>query len=131
MVGLDTNVLVRYFAQDDPVQSPAAERILDSFTQEMPGFVSQMTLVETVWVLSRSYKMTREAIAEVIETLLQVSELVVENTATSYQALASYRATKADFSDTLIAHAGLSAACQKTLTFDRVAANVPGMQRIG
>lgn len=122
MIGVDTNILVRYLAQDDEVQSPAASRIIDGFTPDAPGFISQVVLVETVWVLTRAYRMSRQAIADTVETLLRAREIVVERTDAGYLALATYRATKADFSDALIAHAGRLTGCSETLTFDKGAA---------
>ncbi len=130
MIGVDTNILVRYLAQDDRVQSPVASKIIDGFTPEAPGFISQVTLVETVWVLTRAYKMSREAIASIVETLLRARELIVERTEAGYLALATYRATRADFSDALIAHAGKLAGCAETLTFDRGAADNAGMSLV-
>ena len=50
MIGLDTNVLVRYIAQDDPKQSPKATRLIESFTVDAPGYVSVVAVVELVWV---------------------------------------------------------------------------------
>jgi predicted nucleic-acid-binding protein len=56
MIGLDTNILVRYLAQDDPVQSPKATELIErQLTEENPGFVSVVAMVETVWVLDRAY----------------------------------------------------------------------------
>lgn len=128
MIGIDTNVLVRYLAQDDEAQSPLAVKIIDGFTPEAPGFVSQVVLVETVWVLTRAYRMSREAIANMVETLLRAREIVVERAEAGYLALATYRATKADFSDALIAHGGRLEGCSETLTFDKGAASDTGMR---
>ncbi|MDR6388439.1 putative nucleic-acid-binding protein [Paraburkholderia phenoliruptrix] len=60
MIGLDTHVLVRYFAQDDAVQSKKATALMDSLSAERPGYVSQVALVEVVWVLARCYGVERE-----------------------------------------------------------------------
>jgi predicted nucleic-acid-binding protein len=128
MIGIDTNILVRYLAQDDVAQSRVASRIIDAFTPDAPGYISQAALVETVWVLTRAYRMSREAIADVVESLLRSREIVVDRRDVSYLALATYRATKADFSDALIAHGGRLAGCSETLTFDRVAARDAGMR---
>lgn len=50
MIGLDTNVLVRYLAQDDPTQSPRATEIIEQeISKEKPGYISSVVLVETVW----------------------------------------------------------------------------------
>ena len=51
MIGLDTNVLVRYLAQDDRRQSAAATRLIEALTVEDPGFIAHATLVELAWVL--------------------------------------------------------------------------------
>lgn len=131
MIGVDTNVLVRYLAQDDDAQSPVATRIIEGFTSEAPGFISQVAMVETVWVLTRSYKMTREAVAETIEALLRARELMVEGTEAGHLALMTYRATKADFSDALIAHSGRLAGFSETITFDKGAARAAGMRLAG
>jgi predicted nucleic-acid-binding protein len=56
MIGLDTNILVRYLVQDDAIQSPRATQIIEhQLTEEQPGFISLVTMVETVWVLDRFY----------------------------------------------------------------------------
>jgi predicted nucleic-acid-binding protein len=49
MIGLDTNVLIRYLTQDDPVQSAKATEILERrLTPKTPGFISVVAMVETV-----------------------------------------------------------------------------------
>ena len=80
MIGLDTNILVRYLAQDDPVQSPKAREIIERrLTEENPGFVSVVAMVETVWVLERAYGFAAHEIATAVERMLQADVLVVEN----------------------------------------------------
>jgi predicted nucleic-acid-binding protein len=128
VIGIDTNVLVRYLAQDDAAQSPIASRMIDALTADTPGFIPVVVLVETVWVLSGAYRMPRARIAEIVETLLRARELVVEAAETAYLALATYQKTTADFSDALIAHAARLAGCGETVTFDKAAAATPGMR---
>jgi predicted nucleic-acid-binding protein len=80
MIGLDTNILVRYLAQDDPVQSSKATEIIErQLTEGNPGFVSVITMVETAWVLDRAYGLRSDEIAAAIERTLQIDALVVEN----------------------------------------------------
>ncbi|MGH6620796.1 MAG: PIN domain-containing protein [Alphaproteobacteria bacterium] len=131
MIGIDTNVLVRYLAQDDDTRSPIASQIVDGLTADAPGFVSIVVLVETVWVLSRAYKATREQVAETVELLLRARELVVEGAEAAYLALATYQSTNADFADALIAHGAKLAGCSETLTFDRAATAGTGMRMLG
>ena len=80
MIGLDTNVLLRYLVQDDPVQSPRATEIISRrLTEEEPGFVSLVTILEVVWVLKSLYKRSREEIANDIEMVLAAETLEVQN----------------------------------------------------
>lgn len=122
MIGLDTNVLVRYFAQDDPAQSRKANALIESLTVEHPGYVTQVALVEVVWVLGRAYDTRREEISHVIETLLSTKELVVEASETVWKALRLYADSSADFADCLIERACHDALCEYTATFDTKAA---------
>lgn len=123
MIGIDTNVLVRYLAQDDHAQAATATRLIESFTTEAPGFVSTVTLVETVWVLARAYRTPRAEIANVIEGLLRSQDLVIEQAETHYMALGAYKSEPIEFSDAVIAQAGRRAGCTETVTFDRRAAS--------
>lgn len=129
MTGLDTNVLVRYFTQDDAKQSPIARRLLnDALTRDAPGYVNLVTLAETVWVLRRVYGIDRQEAAEVVATLLAGEQLQVDRRATVRQALHDYGAGVADFADCLIARLNTEAGCERTVTFDRQAAKLPNSQ---
>ncbi len=80
MIGLDTNVVVRYLTQDDPQQSRRATQIFDhQLTTAEPGFLSVVTMVETVWVLGRAYGFVDQEIAAAVELLLQTDVLMIEN----------------------------------------------------
>ena len=73
MIGLDTNVLVRYIVQDDPDQSAAAERLIEGrCTAQAPGYVSVLVLAELVWVLTSAYDYKKVAVIPVIRQLLRV-----------------------------------------------------------
>jgi predicted nucleic-acid-binding protein len=127
MIGLDTNVLVRYATQDDPQQSAIAESIIASLTPQNPGFVSQIALIESVWVLRRLFDADDESIERFVTHLLDARELVIENPDGARQALAATRVGP-EFTDAMLAQAGLAAGCDYTVTFDRRAAAVVGMQ---
>ena len=122
MIGLDTNVLVRYIAQDEPAQAAAATRLIESFTPQAPGFVSTVTLIETVWVLSAAYGTPKTRITAIIEGLLRARELVVEAADIHYLALADFQEAAVDYADAVIARTGSRAGCEHTVTFDRRAA---------
>ena len=129
MIGLDTNVPVRYLTQDDPVQSPQATDIVERrLTEENPGFVSIVAMVETVWVLDRAYRLGTLEIAATIERLLQADMLVVENEQEVFAALIALKEGQGSFADAVIAALGAKAGCSHTLSFDREALRLPGFR---
>ena len=80
MIGLDTNILVRYITQDDPIQSLRATEIIErQLGAANPGFISVVVMAETVWVLERAYGSTALQIAAAIERILQIDVLIVED----------------------------------------------------
>ena len=130
MIGLDTNVLVRYIAQDDSKQSPKATRLIELLTADAPGYVSTVSVVELVWVLTGCYALTRNEIYEVLETLLRTKEIIVAHADTVWKALRLFKVGKAEFADCLIERSANEAGCNYTATFDRDAAKHCGMQLI-
>ena len=131
MLGLDTNVLVRYLAQDDPVQSAKATEILERrLTPKIPGFVSVVAMVETVWVLDRAYGLTAQEIATAVERLLQVEVLAIENEQEVFTAMVALRQGRGSFADALVAELGAQAGCSRTLTFDQKALRLRGFELV-
>ena len=130
MIGLDTNVLVRYVTQDDPVQSAKASDLIESLTTLSPGFVSLVSVVELVWVLQSCYQSAKSEVVVVLETLLRTRELTVEHAETLWQALRRFTASTADFADCLIERCAHAAGCEYTATFDLNAAKAAGMKRL-
>lgn len=129
MIGLDTNILIRYLTQDDPVQSAKATEILERrLTEKNPGFVSVVAMVETVWVLDRAYSLTTREIATAIEGLLQVNVLAIENEQEVFRAMVVLKQGRGSFADALIAELGARVGCTRTLTFDRKAMRLPGFE---
>ena len=129
MIGLDTNVLIRYLTQDDPVQSAKATEVIERrLTPENPGFVSVVAMVETVWVLDRAYSLTAKEISAAVERLLQVEVLAIENEQEVFTAMVALRQGRGSFSDALIAELGARAGCARTLTFDQKALRLPGFE---
>jgi predicted nucleic-acid-binding protein len=131
VIGLDTNVIVRYLAQDDVRQAAVATRFIEgSLSAEARGFISIVTLAEVVWVMASNYRATRVAVADIVEGLLTAPQLMLEKTDVIWRALRTYRDSKADFSDALISELGQDAGGSKTVTFDRSAAGHPGFEAL-
>jgi predicted nucleic-acid-binding protein len=129
MIGLDTNILVRYLAQDDLIQSPLATDIIEfRLTEGNPGFVSVVAMVETVWVLDRAYRLADGEIAAALERILRADTLVVENEQEVFTATMALKDGAGSFADALIAALGARAGCARTLTFDKTALRLPGFE---
>jgi predicted nucleic-acid-binding protein len=144
MIGLDTNVLVRYLTQDDMAQSPKATEWIErrltadwrspprpgekSPEQGNPGFISVVAAAETAWVLESIYRLSDVEIASAIERLLQVDVLVFENEQQVFVAMIALKEGRGSFADALIAELGAKAGCSHTLTFDQGALRLPGFE---
>jgi predicted nucleic-acid-binding protein len=123
---LDTNVLVRYLVQDDPKQTTKATAFIETHcTSETPCFVGQIVVCELVWVLEGNYSQNRSQISQIIEGLLQVSQLEVMDPEIVWKALYDYKVSNVDFSDHLLARVNESKGCNATMTFDKKAAKQP------
>lgn len=131
MIALDTNILVRYFVKDDPRQTQSVAALVNSLSEEQPGWISMIALAELVWALRSMYRFPREQLAGAIHTLVSSKDLVLESEAAVRQALAQYRNGKADFADCLISASARAAGCARTVTFDQIAARDAGMELIG
>ena len=127
MIGLDTNVLVRYIMQDDARQSPLATRLVESLSAASPGFVSLVSVVELAWVLGSAYGLDRDQLVQGLEGLLRTKEIVVDRAEAVWKALRILQKSNADLADCLIERTAASAGCNKTMTFDRGAVKGCGM----
>jgi predicted nucleic-acid-binding protein len=131
MIGLDTNVVVRHLAQDDPIQSPKATEFIErQLTEANPGFISVVAMVETVWVLERAYRLADQDIAAAIERVLQAETLIVENEQEVFTAMIALKEGRGSFADAIIAALGAKAGCSHTLTFDRRASRLAGFELV-
>jgi predicted nucleic-acid-binding protein len=128
LIGLDTNILVRYLTHDEPAQAAAAMRAMNSLSLDSPGFLSLIVIAELVWVLAISYRYRKTEIEEVLENLLRSKEVVIERADIVSQALRLFRGSHADFADCLIERCAHAGDCQFTVTFDQKAATVAGMR---
>lgn len=121
LTGIDTNVLLRVLLQDDPVQSPVASRVFRALSTDSPGFITQVTLAETYWVLARARRLPRTACLTAIRRLVETDALEFDDSEGVVRAL-SLAEAGADFADALIQGAMELFGVEKTVTFDRVAA---------
>jgi len=129
LIGLDTNVLVRYLVQDDDDQSARATRFMERLDEDDQGFVSLVALVELHWVLRRAYKVDRQDAVAIIRALLDARELSLQEPDIVRRAL-SRMSDETDFSDALIGELGAAASCTYTATFDEGTTSLSAMRLV-
>ena len=130
MIGLDTNVLVRYIAQDDRRQAAKAIHVIEEECSETrPGFVAATVIAELVWVLESCYGCAKAEIVAVLQRILRTKQLVVQEAETTWKAVRVFESSRADFADCLIERIGAAHECEYTSTFDKHATGT-GMRLI-
>lgn len=120
MIGLDTNVLVRYLTQDDPTQTRRANALInDALDRDERCAVGIVVLCEVVWVLRDAYRLDRATIASTLERVLDTAEFVIEERDIARRALGDYRRGPGDYADYVIGWRNRQSGCGATATFDR------------
>jgi predicted nucleic-acid-binding protein len=127
MIGIDTNVLVRFLTQDDPDQAAAASAFMRGLTSGAPGFICREVMLELVWVLERAYGFSRADVTAALEGLLAAVEIEVEAADDVGTAVFLYRDEGFGFADLMIAAAARRTDATSLVTFDRKAAQLPGV----
>jgi predicted nucleic-acid-binding protein len=126
MIGIDTNILVRYLVNDDVEQHKKAAKFLKALTPSDKGYVCLVTFVETIWVLKSVYNIKQEQIVKQFLVLLEAPQLSFQNRETLISVLSS-DLSKTDIADAIINKLSLTAGCSETKTFDKKAARLDGM----
>ena len=131
MIGLDTNVLVRYLAQDDAKQSALAAHLIEKeLGPAQPGFVSLVVLAEMCWVLRNAYAASDDELVTTVADMLNTPQFHLERRDVALAAIRHRRSSKgakAGFVDTLIAQLAQAEGCTHTLSFDKAAVRSAGM----
>ena len=125
MIGIDTNLLVRYLTQDDAAQSKQAARIIDAAIEaDEDLYLNHIVVCELTWVLSRAYGYAKDELLGVLEKILTAGQFAFEDKDSLWRALEAFRRSKADFADCLIGVKNSTAGCRTTVTLDRAAAGL-------
>jgi predicted nucleic-acid-binding protein len=127
MIGADTNVLLRYLVQDDPVAGEHAAQFFDARTPDDPAYLSTAVVIEAVGVMRRRYGIDQSQIRRLLETLLRSRDVVIESATSWRRAIDDSEQTNGDIADAIIALAALNAGADGVVTFDRRAQRLPGM----
>ena len=125
MIGLDTNVFLRLFVEDNLDQTTRARRFVAAAVREDVCFVNAVVLAEFVWTLGIRLKRKKPEIAEIVEQALTADDLEIAHRGCALRALDAYRAGDADFADYYLAEINRESGCTTTVTFDRDALDAP------
>jgi predicted nucleic-acid-binding protein len=120
MIGLDTNVLLRVFIDDDPAQTQAARGVVAG-AERSGCFVSNLVLTELIWTLRSRYKTDRARIVDILRRLLDRAEFAIENRDTVREATRLFSRGRVDFADCLIAVHNRACGVSRTVSFDQEA----------
>ncbi len=120
MIGLDTNVLVRYLTQDDLPQAKRANALVaEAVADRTRLFISCVAMCELVWVLRGAYALDKPTIVLALERILATAQFEIDQKDVVREALEDYRGGGGDFADYVIGRRGREAGCERTATFDR------------
>lgn len=126
MRAVDTNVLVRLLVRDDPAQLKAAENFVGK-----GAWVSQLVLMETLWVLDAVYGRSAAQISAAVEIMLTHAQLTLQDAEVVAAALGQFRSRpKLGFSDCLVLESARKAGHLPLGTFDRQFAKLDGTERL-
>jgi len=127
MLGIDTNVLIRYLIRDDQSQFEKARRLIDrEVSKGKPVLVSLLVLLETEWVLRSRYELPKPEVAAAFSALLDTRDLAFEDEISVEHAIYSWKDSNADFADCLIDARNRRLGCRATATFDGGALKLAG-----
>lgn len=119
MIGLDTNVLLRYLLADDEAQTPRAVGFIGNAAERGEKmFLSHVVLCEVAWVMKAGCSLPKDDIALVLTNLLRTAQFAIEDPDLASRALRRYEQGGADFADYLIAERAAEAGCDGVATFD-------------
>jgi predicted nucleic-acid-binding protein len=127
MLGIDTNVLIRFLVRDDQTQFEKARKLLKrEASNGRRVFINQLVLLETEWVLRSRYGLAKTQMLDTISVLLDAPDVQLEDEPSIEEALFVWRDANADFADCLIGARNRRLGCRATATFDTKASKLPG-----
>ncbi len=120
MIGLDTNVLVRYLTQDDQAQARKVDVVIaESVARGERCVIDPIVLCELIWVLRDAYRTSKADLVKTLDQILATQQFQITEKDRVREACEAYRVGRADFADYLIGTSNRDAGCSETATFDR------------
>lgn len=120
MIGIDTNILLRYVLADDAAQHRLAARLVDeTCSEDEPAFVSEIVLVEAVWYLVKKQRRPKREVVDLLFALADNAHLCFPDESAHLAAVNAYAEGRGDFAEYLIAASNAARGVPKTFTFDK------------
>lgn len=135
MIGIDTNVLLRWLVDetlwpiDDPEQADAARQALSDPANRF--FIGTVVLAETIWVLGKPLRQSKPVLLDLLDRLMKAANIEIESRDAVTEAVGSFAVGPGGFTDHLIGAVNRHAGCHTTLTFDKAAGRTPNFTRLG
>ena len=129
MIGIDTNVLLRLWLNDDPAQNKHIDALLATHGG-MPGslLVTDVVLAEAVWTLKAAFEQGKRAQLIAVRSLLEETAFAFEDREAVAAALTLFEAGSCGFADCLVVAKHARQGCDFTATFDRGMRKLPGVK---
>jgi predicted nucleic-acid-binding protein len=127
VAAIDTNVLVRLVTRDDESQYKKAQSFVE---KHRPVLVTQLSVLELVWVLMSRYGLDKERTCQVVQALLEMRELNIQSPAILEAALKTWKKSKADFADCFILETVVDASESPLGTFDTTLGKLEGCKQL-
>jgi predicted nucleic-acid-binding protein len=127
VAAIDTNVLVRLVTKDDESQYKKAQTFVE---RHQPVLVTQLSVLELVWVLMSRYRLSKERTCKVVQALLETRELNIQAPAILEAALKTWEKSKADFADCFILETVIDASESPLGTFDTTLGKLEGCKQL-
>jgi predicted nucleic-acid-binding protein len=129
MIGVDTNVLLRLFVNDNEAQHKAVQAFFGRRAAGDAAFISSIVLAELIWALSKRYGYPRRRILDLVDGITRSADFVLEQSEIVVRAVEHCRGANSSLTDVLVSFLAAAQGCEKTMTFDREAAKlVPDME---
>ena len=129
MIGIDTNILLRLWLNDDPAQNKRIDSLLAAHGA-MPGslLVTDVVLVEAIWTLRSAFEQDKHAQSLAVRSLLEETAFAFEDRDAVLAALSLFEAGSCGFAGCLVVAKHARQGCDFTATFDRVMRKLPGVK---
>ena len=123
MIGIDTNVLVRYLTKDEEIQTAKVIKLIDEYANESI-FINNIVICELVWVLERGYKYSKDQVVIVLKSILTTVGFCFEDHQILWMSVMEYAQSTVGFADILIGQFNAQNNCSQTFTFDKRASGL-------